>query len=93
MTIDGSQDGEIHCLKPGKPAEGAKKLLQEHTEALDSGASDEDPFAEIDSEFSEDDGSLGSSDDDDEFEFPSSDEGELYNRDFTYGSADYPIML
>jgi len=31
--------------KPGKPAEGPKKLLQEHTEAL---ASDENPFAEID---------------------------------------------
>ena len=66
-------------------------MLQQQTKAYN------DPFAETDSEsaldtyeeFSEDDGSSGSSNDDDKFEFPSSDEGEL----ITYGSAEYPIMV
>ena len=66
----GSLEDFIHS------AEGAKKLLQEHIEALASEDSD-GPFAEIDSEFAldtydlgEDDDSSGSSDDDDEFEIP-----------------------
>jgi len=86
----------MNCLKPGKPAEGAKKLLQRQTKALASDNSDDDPFAtdnESTLEFSEDDGLSVSSSNDNEFEFPSSDEGEPYSRDFTYGSADYPILL
>ena len=70
-------------------------MLQQHTEALASEEDDDDPFAEIDSESAHSTSEESSEDEssNDEFEFPSSDEGELYSHDFTYGSVDYPIMM
>ena len=45
---DGSEDGEIHCFKPGQPCAAGKDHLKSATENLSKSAvctDDKDPFA------------------------------------------------
>ena len=53
VNIDGSEDSFIHCLKPGEAAYAAADRIKDATsKMLEVGEeeSDEDPFADIDSE-------------------------------------------
>ena len=91
VATDGSKDDEIHCMKSGQPAEGAKELLRTKTRKLLRDERDDDPFTDSENE-SEDESESSSSSD--ELSFASSDEGELYRRDVEQeGSAGFPITL
>ena len=91
VATDGSKDDEIHCMKSGQPAEGAKELLRTKTRKLLRDERDDDPFTGSENE-SEDESESSSSSD--ELSFASSDEGELYRRDVEQeGSAGFPITL
>ena len=41
-AVDGSEDDEIHCLKPGQPCEKGCELLREHLKLLNT--EEENPF-------------------------------------------------
>ena len=41
-AVDGSEDDEIHCLKPGQPCEKGRELLREHLKLLNT--EEENPF-------------------------------------------------
>ena len=50
--IDGSQDDQIHCFKPGQPCADGRQFLAEEMEKTTSSTSnlEEDPFASDDDE-------------------------------------------
>ena len=50
MHTDGTEDGEIHCLKEGGVAAGARKTIERDTAALATATDsleESDPFADV----------------------------------------------
>ena len=91
VATDGSKDDEIHCMKSGQPAEGAKELLRTKTRKLLRDERDDDPFTDSENE-SEDESESSSSSD--ELSFASSDEGNyidvMLNKS---GQQDSPLLF
>ena len=54
MNTDGSEDGEIHCIREGQIAAEASPIIAENTASLFEVEDDSDPFAECDLEEDED---------------------------------------
>ncbi len=53
-STDGSDDHEIHCLKPGQPCEAGRQVLQQEMATMNEDHEDEnsnvDPFADTEDE-------------------------------------------
>ena len=62
VATDGSKDDEIHCMKSGQPAEGAKELLRTKTRKLLRDERDDDPFTDSENESEDEFESSSSSD-------------------------------
>ena len=67
VPVDGSEDGSIHCLKPGGVAAEAASVIARLTAEMLAADDDSDPFADLD-EADCPSGSLEEADDDNEFE-------------------------
>lgn len=77
VATDGSEDTDVHCLKPGQAAEGALEILRSETQKLFDQDQMGDPFdSGTESNYSSDASSSA-----DQLSFCSSQEGDLYQRD------------